>query len=138
MKLLSETRASSHYALRPAWRWVGIAVALLSIALGRVHAEGLADLVEKVEPAVVRLELDNTLGSGVIIDPSGIVATNYHVIDGASEGKAIFRDGTTEQVAGYLAIHRERDIALLQLENRGRKKKSWPSLALAAKPPRKG
>src|SRR5262249_32416553 len=36
----------------------------------------------------------NSLGSGFIIDPSGIVVTNNHVIADADEGRAILNDGT--------------------------------------------
>ena len=37
----------------------------------------------------------NSLGSGFIIDPSGLVVTNYHVIADADEVDVILNDGTT-------------------------------------------
>src|SRR5207344_2925191 len=37
----------------------------------------------------------NSLGSGFIIDPSGIVVTNSHVISEADEVSVILNDGTT-------------------------------------------
>ena len=37
--------------------------------------------------AVPREQVQRSLGSGVIVDPAGLVVTNYHVIEGASEVK---------------------------------------------------
>ena len=37
--------------------------------------------------AVPREQVQRSLGSGVIVDPAGLIVTNYHVIEGASEVK---------------------------------------------------
>src|SRR5208282_2493368 len=42
--------------------------------------------------AVPREQVLRSLGSGVIIDPSGLVVTNCHVIEGASEVKVALSD----------------------------------------------
>ena len=42
--------------------------------------------------AVPREQVLRSLGSGVIVDPSGLVVTNYHVIEGASEVKVALAD----------------------------------------------
>jgi Do/DeqQ family serine protease len=42
--------------------------------------------------AVPREQVLRSLGSGVIVDPSGLVVTNYHVIEGASEVKVALSD----------------------------------------------
>ena len=34
-----------------------------------------------------REQVERSLGSGVVVDPAGLVVTNYHVIEGASEVK---------------------------------------------------
>ncbi len=39
-----------------------------------------------------REQVQRSLGSGVIVDPSGLVVTNYHVIEGASEVKVALSD----------------------------------------------
>ena len=36
--------------------------------------------------------VSKALGSGVIVDPSGLVVTNYHVIDGATQVKVALSD----------------------------------------------
>ena len=42
--------------------------------------------------AVPREQVLRSLGSGVIVDPSGLVVTNHHVIEGASEVKVALSD----------------------------------------------
>jgi len=57
-----------------------------------------------------------SLGSGFVIDPSGIIVTNNHVIEGADEITANFADGT--KLPATLIGHDEKtDIALLQVES---------------------
>ena len=57
-----------------------------------------------------------SLGSGFIIDPSGIVVTNNHVIDGADEINVILQDNTTLR-AKLLGTDPRTDIAVLKVES---------------------
>lgn len=94
----------------------------------------LPDLVERVEPAVVRIETNHdSLGSGFVVRENGVVVTNYHVVEGARECKAIFNDKRSVRVLGYLAISPERDLAVLQLEPG-----SYPTMPVASERVRKG
>ena len=54
-------------------------------------------------------------GSGVVIDPSGELLTNHHVIDKAEEIRCLLTDGSSyaARVAGF---DQDLDIALLRLE----------------------
>lgn len=56
-----------------------------------------------------------SLGSGFIIDPSGLVVTNYHVIDGADEIEIVLEGGQSfpARVRGYDV---KTDLALLEIE----------------------
>jgi len=55
----------------------------------------------------------NSLGSGFIIDPSGIVVTNNHVIADADEINVIMNDGTKIK-AEIVGIDKKTDLAVLK------------------------
>jgi serine protease Do len=57
-----------------------------------------------------------SLGSGFIIDPSGIVVTNNHVIDGADEITVILHDDTSLK-ATLIGRDERSDIAVLQVHS---------------------
>jgi serine protease Do len=57
----------------------------------------------------------NSLGSGFIIDPSGLVVTNNHVIAEADEVSVILNDGTTLK-AEIIGRDTKTDLALLQVK----------------------
>jgi serine protease Do len=54
-----------------------------------------------------------SLGSGFIIDPSGIILTNKHVIDGASEINVILHDGT--RLRATVMFRAPIDLAILKV-----------------------
>lgn len=57
----------------------------------------------------------NSLGSGFVVDPSGIIITNNHVIDGADEIVANFPDGTKLK-ATIIGRDAKTDLAVLQVK----------------------
>ena len=58
----------------------------------------------------------SSLGSGFVIDPSGLVVTNNHVIEGADEIIINFTDGTKLKVTKILGHDPKTDLALLKVE----------------------
>jgi serine protease Do len=58
-----------------------------------------------------------SLGSGFVIDPSGIIVTNNHVIDGADKIDVTFSDGTTLP-AKLKGRDEKTDIAVLKVETK--------------------
>ncbi len=56
-------------------------------------------------------------GSGVVISTSGIIATNYHVIEGASAiGVELIRDGVSTSYSAELrTFDKQNDLALIQV-----------------------
>lgn len=63
-----------------------------------------------------RSRKQSSLGSGVIVDSSGIVVTNNHVIAGADEIKVAFADG--REFPSRLLLKDERvDLAILKIED---------------------
>jgi S1-C subfamily serine protease len=86
---------------------------LSTIALARVMGGGDATVVQTATPAVVNVALwklrppaktgdpprrVKVYGSGFVIDPSGIIVTNRHVIDGAIRIAVIFDNGDDREV----------------------------------------
>ena len=58
----------------------------------------------------------SSLGSGFVIDPSGLIVTNNHVIEAADEIVINFTDGTKLKVVKVLGHDPKTDLALLQVE----------------------
>jgi S1-C subfamily serine protease len=81
----------------------------------------LEDVVAYVKHGIVKIETSDSLnnrrglGSGFVIDTSGLVATNYHVVSDASKADVLFSDGTRYGVEGYTAIDKHADLAILRL-----------------------
>jgi serine protease Do len=68
-------------------------------------------LPEMPSPRVEKM----ALGSGFIIDPSGLVVTNNHVVDGSKKVTVVFQDGS-KHVAKILGRDPKTDLALLKIE----------------------
>jgi serine protease Do len=65
-------------------------------------------------------------GSGFFVDPSGVILTNYHVVDGADQVTVTLPDGrhfNSKNIRG----DRRTDLAIVILDQKG----SFPSLSLA-------
>ena len=58
----------------------------------------------------------NSLGSGFVIDSSGLIVTNNHVIDGADEILITFSDNTKLKVEEVVGIDAKTDLALLRVK----------------------
>ncbi len=78
-----------------------------------------SEIAKKALPSVVILTMQDSagrhakLGSGFFVG-DGIVATNFHVIEGARRGSArLVGSDTSYQVSGTVAIDEQHDLALL-------------------------
>ena len=65
-----------------------------------------------------REQVQKSLGSGVIVDPSGIVLTNAHVVERASEIEVVTADGKKHR-AKVVGVDRRTDLAVLKLQGGG-------------------
>jgi Do/DeqQ family serine protease len=62
-----------------------------------------------------REQVERSLGSGVIVDPAGLIVTNYHVIEGASEVKVALSD--KREFDAEIALKDQRsDLAILRIK----------------------
>jgi Do/DeqQ family serine protease len=77
--------------------------------------------------AVPRQQIERSLGSGVIVDASGLVVTNYHVIEGASEVKVALSD-KREFSADIVLKDQRSDLAVLRIKDA---KERFPTLPFA-------
>jgi serine peptidase DegS len=99
-------RASYSLAVKAA------APAVVNIYALRRQAVGLGD--EEQDSST----LNNNLGSGVIVDASGYILTNYHVIDGAESISVQLADGRT-LTSEVVGTDRPTDLALLHIPLKG-------------------
>ena len=90
-----------------------------SIALLDTLSQGIAAVVDKIGPAVVRVETPQRgrssggLGSGVIISPDGLILTNSHVVNGHRDLRLTDSEGRIME-ARVLGEDRDTDLALLR------------------------
>jgi len=90
--------------------------------------------IEQVDPCVVTITMANQSGSGFVVDPKGLIVTNYHVIEGVKSARVRFADKSTYRVDGFVAIDPPKDLALLRITPR----RELKALALAQEVPGKG
>lgn len=86
----------------------------------------VADVVRIVSLAVVKVRTLEGTGSGVIIESSGYVLTNYHVANG-QDPSVILNDGTALQ-ATLVGFDEPKDLAILHIGSG----QDFPSLLISA------
>lgn len=99
------------------------AIVPAAVTAKEVGLPSIADLVESVSPAVVNViartddgqTTSEGQGSGFIISPSGEVATNYHVIEGATNISIAFGNGV-EYPVSVMGTDEETDLAVLKIQ----------------------
>lgn len=82
------------------------------------------DYMDKQKGAAPHKHKATALGSGFIIDPSGYIVTNNHVIQGADEITVILQDDTNLP-ATVVGRDKKTDLALLKVES----KRALPSVS---------
>ena len=79
----------------------------------------LETLVESATRAVVLIDVrtaaDSRQGSGFVVDPSGLILTNYHVMRDARSARVKMSSGDVYDRVSILAQDERRDIAILQV-----------------------
>jgi serine protease Do len=99
------------------------ALALVAPATSAAAPADTAAAASAVEPAVVqittRIDYQQAIGTGTgtVIDPGGVVLTNYHVVAGANTITGTV--GGRDYPADLVGYDRKHDIAVLQLRGAG-------------------
>lgn len=131
---MNRTDRTDHFVL--AWMTFGCVLAGHG-SLNALAQESLADVIERAEKSVIRIEVtgaeDKSLGSGFVVDDQGTIITNCHVLAGARRATAHFPDGKNCPVLGSLVIDQSRDIVVARIAIT-----SAPPISLASALPRKG
>ena len=99
--------------------------------------ELIPSLVERVQPSIVSIQVTTAQGggqgSGVVWDgPNGIVVTNNHVVDGATDVQVVLSDGETLN-GEVLATDPATDLAVVKVDGT-----DLPSASFAKELPRTG
>ncbi len=80
----------------------------------------IPELFARVKPAVVRVNVSSLggvgHGSGFVLNTSGIVVTNYHVIAGGTRAWIEFSDNERVEIDGVLYMNHQKDIAVLKFD----------------------
>ena len=74
------------------------------------------EVVEKVTASVVTIETDTGTGSGVLLNDTGVIVTNFHVIEDASTASVILSNDDTYSDVSVIDYDELRDIALLKIK----------------------
>lgn len=115
-----------------------LTAAAVLLALPSAQADDdLADVIERAERSVIRFDVksarDSWLGSGFVIESSGVIMTNHHVLAGATSAKVTFQDGKSYDVVGTKLLDASQDVAVVKVNA-----VDLPVLELADSLPRKG
>lgn len=130
-----------HDKRRPAYIVIATSCIILLIVfilrgpfLRRFH--DTPSLVAAVLPSVVEIHAvtpeGNATGSGFILDRSGLIVTNHHVINNATSAEVVLYDDRKLPVAGFIFADVVHDMAVIKVDFKG---KAPPALRLAAELP---
>ena len=101
----------------------GSTVQPVAQTVGEAGASVIPGIYQRVAPSVVLVEVvgrqgfyrTTGSGSGFVVDPSGYILTNYHVIENAQTIKVKFLDGTS-LTAAVVGTDSTSDLAVLKVD----------------------
>jgi S1-C subfamily serine protease len=83
----------------------------------------VAEIVERVLPSVVNVKVTTANGegegSGVIIDPDGVILTNNHVVQNSLSVEIHFNDGREPAEGSVVGGIPQQDLAVIEVEETG-------------------
>jgi serine protease Do len=102
-----------------------VSPAVVAIAAERTHRSPLREdplfrrFLDRLGPGAVPTQRQTSLGSGVIVDASGLVVTNHHVVEDA-DAIAVVLSNERVVEARVVRVDPATDLALLRLDGVGR------------------
>ena len=109
-----------------------LATLLLFAGLRPAPAQDLKELARDAKFSVVALNVLDAFGgklgtgSGFFVDPTGLIVTNFHVIEQGRRIEAVLSNERTLEVAGVMATDEDNDLAVLKVDSG-----PFPALGLA-------
>ena len=125
--LLAITLICAFAGIEPLNTYKDISLDFVTIQVGNVNEffketgpaqEDVTSVVAKVEPAVVRVEVEDSMGSGMIIDKSGYILTSNHIVEDVQSATIILMAGGQYQ---GIVIGRDEpgDLAIIKIAASG-------------------
>ena len=79
-------------------------------------APTVAGVAKTTRPAVVTIKTPTGTGSGVIVDPAGVIVTNLHVVQGDRAATIVLENGDSYDDVSVVDVDARRDIVLLKIK----------------------
>jgi serine protease Do len=105
-------------ACRPLSRPGNVAKTPLSapVAVESSAHKSPAEIAAKATPAIVSVRTETSLGAGFVVDKSGLVASNMHVIAGSAKVVVTLADKREYPVKQLTNGDREHDLVIMQID----------------------
>jgi hypothetical protein len=90
----------------------------LALFAGEARAEKSltpAEIAREAIPSVVLIRSSTGLGSGFVVRADGLIATNHHVLYGASEAVVVLYDGKEISKVAVVAVDEPHDLVLIRV-----------------------
>jgi serine protease Do len=84
--------------------------------IARASVRTPAEIAARSTPSVVSVRTEQSLGTGFVVSPDGLIATNLHVIAGNSEITVTLSDHREFQVVEIWNGDRQRDLVIMRIQ----------------------
>ncbi|HEX3774903.1 MAG TPA: trypsin-like peptidase domain-containing protein [Polyangiaceae bacterium] len=85
-------------------------------ASARPPVQSPADITAHAMPAIVSVRAGDAMGTGFVVRADGWVATNFHVVRGASEISVVFANHKEFPVVEIMNANRTHDLVILRID----------------------